>query len=63
MLKSEARVTKLYWTLAETRGIRVMVWRINFGWPRYTRNFYDGPNSLFTFGPLWIDLYAHGGRS
>ena len=49
---------KLYWTLAETRGIRVMVWRINFGWTRYTRNFYDGPNSLFTFGPLWIDLYA-----
>ena len=45
-------------TVVETRDIRVLVWPVSFGWPRYTRHFYGGPNDLFTMGPLWIDRYA-----
>lgn len=49
---------RIHWTLHESRDIRVMLWRINFGRPRLIEGFYGGPHSVFTFGPLWIDRYA-----
>ncbi len=37
--------------------VRVLWWRYtNFGWrPMVTRNFYGGPNHVFTWGKLWIE--------